>query len=261
MVRLTFSPKNLDGIAVPGRNIDEDASINRARSVTLDAVSVAAGVDAGALSNVTIHVDAGARVALVGLRGDGVSRVGALVSGTCDPDSGKILIDGRPASEYPLPWLRDQVAVVSVGTDDVADPQTRRIGAVRRLSARGQLAPTGDGLRSGQRLRASIARARLRDASILIVEEPLGGLDAESEAEVMAALDLVSLDHTMLILARSIALALAADRVVVIDRGRVVESGTPSELLSRDTAFAKLANRDGRRTSREWRSVAGTDRR
>jgi ATP-binding cassette, subfamily B, bacterial len=216
-----------------------------------------------ALDGVTLHVPSGSRLALVGASGAGKSTVGAMVARFYDPTSGAVLLDGRDAREWPLRWVRDQVGLLLQDTilfsgtvrDNIAygtsvdDADLARVasaaGALGFIAALPDgfdtvLAPGGGGLSGGQRQRIGIARVLLRDPAVLVLDEPTAGLDADSEAEVVAGLDRLVRGRTTILITHSTSLARGADQVAVMSAGQVVEYGTPAELLGRDSAFHRL---------------------
>jgi ATP-binding cassette, subfamily B, bacterial len=218
-----------------------------------------------ALEGVTLHVPSGSRLALVGESGAGKSTVGALVARFYDPLHGSVRIDGRDAREWPLRWVRDQVGVllqdtilfsgsvrdnIAYGTDaDLADVEeaARAAGALSFIEALPHgfdtlLGPGGLGLSGGQRQRIGIARVLLRDPPVLVLDEPTTGLDAESEAQVMAGLNRLIVGRTTILITHSMALARNADRVAVMADGRVVEYGPPDQLLGEESAFRRLTD-------------------
>jgi ABC-type multidrug transport system fused ATPase/permease subunit len=225
-----------------------------------DAVSFAYEPGRPALGGVSLSVAAGERVALVGRSGAGKSTLAALAARFYDPDSGRLLIDGVDARDYPLAWLRDQVGLLLqdavLFTGSVAENIAWGIDAslddvVRAAEAAGadafiralpdgydtRLDPGGTGLSGGQRQRIAIARMLLRDPAILLLDEPTRGLDAQSEADVLAGLDALMPGRTTVLIAHAMSLARRADRVVVLDAGRIVRTGTPDEFVGADGLF------------------------
>ncbi|MGH8965592.1 MAG: ABC transporter ATP-binding protein, partial [Actinomycetes bacterium] len=219
--------------------------------------------DRPALAGVTLHVPSGSRLALVGESGAGKSTVGALVARFYDPSQGSVRIDGRDAHEWPLRWVRDQVGVllqdtilfsgtvrenIAYGTDadnTKVEEVARAAGALGFIESLPEgfdtmLGPGGVGLSGGQRQRIGIARVLLRDPPVLVLDEPTTGLDAESEAQVMAGLNHLIEGRTTILITHSTALARSADHVALMAAGRVVEYDVPERLLSRDSAFRKM---------------------
>jgi ABC-type multidrug transport system fused ATPase/permease subunit len=220
------------------------------------------------LEHISLDVPAGSRVAFVGASGAGKSTIGALVARFYDPHEGAVVIDGRDARDCSLDWLRDQVGLllqdtvlfngtvaenIAYGTDASREQIIR---AATRADADGfigalpggydsPLGPQGVGLSGGQRQRMGIARVLLRDPPILLLDEPTTGLDAASEAQVMEGLAGLMRDRTTVLITHSITLARTADRVVVLDGGRIVQDGPPEELLATPGPFRGLAAEQG----------------
>ena len=234
-----------------------------AGTVDLDDVHFRYTEDRPALDGVTLHVPSGSRLALVGESGAGKSTVGALVARFYDPSHGSVRVDGRDAREWPLRWVRNQVGVllqdtilfsgsvrenIAYGTE--TDPArveevARAAGALTFIQALPDgfdtmLGPGGVGLSGGQRQRIGIARVLLRDPPVLVLDEPTTGLDAESEAQVMAGLNRLVEGRTTILITHSTALARGADHVAVMSAGRVVEYDTPERLLARESVFRNL---------------------
>jgi ATP-binding cassette subfamily B protein len=241
----------------------------RARgAIELERVSFAYEPGRPILDDVSLRIDAGSHVAIVGASGAGKSTVGALIARFYDPGSGRVLIDGRDARDCALPWLRDQVGlllqdtVLFTGTvaDNIAYGRTvdradvvraARVADADDFIARlpegydDELGPQGVGLSGGQRQRLGIARVVLRDPPILLLDEPTTGLDAASEAQVMEGMAGLIRGRTTILITHSMALARQADRVVVVDRGRIVQDGAPDELIAVPGAFRRLAAEQG----------------
>jgi ATP-binding cassette subfamily B protein/subfamily B ATP-binding cassette protein MsbA len=220
------------------------------------------------LEGLSLRIPAGSRVAFVGASGAGKSTVGALIARFYDPVHGRVLIDGRDARDCSLAWMRDQVALVlqdtvlfsgTVAENIAYGTQAAREDVIRAATTAdadrfisglpdgydGMLGPQGVGLSGGQRQRLGIARALLRDPPILVLDEPTTGLDAASEAQVMEGLGALMRGRTTILITHSIALARAADRVVVLDAGRIVQNGSPKELLAAAGPFRGLAAEQG----------------
>jgi ATP-binding cassette subfamily B protein/subfamily B ATP-binding cassette protein MsbA len=175
----------------------------------------------------------------------------------------RVLLDGRDARDCPPSWLREQVGLLLQDTilfsGTVADNvgygvQADRAAVVAAATAACAdefvaalpdgydtvLGPGGIGLSGGQRQRIGIARVLLRDPPILVLDEPTTGLDAYSESRVLPGLAALVRGRTTIVITHSAAPACTADRVAVMERGRVVEEGTPAELLGRPSGFRRL---------------------
>ena len=206
------------------------------------------------LRAINITARSGQRIALVGPSGAGKSTLISLVLRLYDPASGRILIDGRDARDYKLAELRGQMAIVPQEVllfggsiaDNIAygkpGASAREIEeAARQANAHDfiQAFPEGYGtlvgergvkLSGGQRQRVAIARAILKDPAILILDEATSSLDSESERLIQEALETLMEGRTSFIIAHRLATVRHVDRIIVIDRGQVVESGTHEEL-------------------------------
>ncbi len=221
--------------------------------------------DAVALGTVSFSVDPGERVALVGPSGAGKSTVFALLLRFYDPRSGRILLDGADVRHCDPLEVRKAIALVPqdpvifaasvaenvrFGRPDATLPEVREACAaahalefIERLPEGfdTDLGERGVKLSGGQRQRVSIARAVLADRPILLLDEATSSLDAESERQVAAALDRLARGRTTLVIAHRLATVRHADRIVVLDRGRIHAVGTHHSLLLEDGLYAHLA--------------------
>ena len=233
------------------------------REIRLEAVGFGYGDDP-VLAGIDLALSSGETVALVGPSGSGKSTLANLIPRFYDPTSGRIRIDGHDLREITLGSLRDQIGLVTQETvlfDDTvrnniaygrADvPLERVIEAARASQAhefieqlpRGYDTPLGERgarLSLGQRQRISVARALLKDPPILILDEATSALDSESESLVQRALEQLMRGRTSVVIAHRLATVRAADRIVVLDRGAIVEQGTHDELLARGGLYAHL---------------------
>jgi ABC-type multidrug transport system fused ATPase/permease subunit len=247
---------------------DAHAGGRAAGHVVLDRVSFSHGGGRPAVRELSVDVPAGGRVALVGASGAGKSTAGALVARSYDPDGGRVTLDGHDLRDCSLRWVRSQVGVLLQDTvlvtgtvaENIAYGTTATreqvVAAARAADAHEfiselpdgydhLLGPHGIGLSGGQRQRLGIARVLLRDPPVLLLDEPTTGLDAASEARVTARIEELVRGRTTLVITHSLALARRADRVLVLEAGRVVQDGTPEQLLGRPGPFRRLAREQG----------------
>jgi len=218
-----------------------------------------------ALNGVSFRVRPGERVAIVGPSGAGKTTIFALLLRFYDPQKGTVAVDGVPVNEVNLQDLRARFAIVPQEPALFADTVAANIGygvdeasrsdiekAARAAFAhdfiaalpRGYDTMLGEGgvtLSAGQRQRVAIARAVLRNAPILLLDEATSALDSESETLVQRALDAIMQGRTTLVIAHRLATVTRADRILVLDEGRLVEEGTHQSLLGNGGIYARLA--------------------
>jgi ATP-binding cassette, subfamily B, beta-glucan exporter len=233
--------------------------------VAFDTVSFSYDGRRPAILDVSFHVPPGETVALVGATGSGKSTTLALLHRAFDPQSGCIRIDGDDIRDLTLASLRRNIGVVfqepmlfarsirenlQVGRPDVTDEEM--IDALERAQAKEFLTRQMDGLDTilgergrslsgGERQRLSIARALLKNPPILVLDEATSALDAATERKLQKALDEVMKGRTTFVIAHRLATIRNADRILVFEQGRIVETGSFDELVAKGGRFAELA--------------------
>jgi ATP-binding cassette subfamily B protein len=229
-----------------------------------------------ALRGVSLHVPAGSVLGVVGPVGGGKTTLVSLIPRLLEVDDGMLFLDGVDVNRIPLRTLRSQIAMVPQDAFLFSMTLAENIAyglpapepaAVRAAAERAQLAKDvadlpdgydtivgerGIMLSGGQRQRAALARALALDPRILILDDTLSAVDAETEAAIQAGLAEVFAGRTVLVVASRVSTVRHADQVVVLDDGRVVEQGAPDELLARGGLYARLA-REQERAEREAR--------
>jgi ABC transporter fused permease/ATP-binding protein len=219
------------------------------------------------LHDITLTARPGERVALVGPSGAGKSTLTALLLRFYDPDSGRLLIDNQDARDYPLAWLRGQMAIVpqdivlfggTIAENIVYGRPGASADAIRQAAREANaddfisafpegydtlVGDRGIKLSGGQRQRVAIARAILKNPAILILDEATSSLDSESERLVQVALDRLMRGRTTFIVAHRLATIRTADKIAVIEAGRVVEFGNHDELSGKpDGLYRRLSS-------------------
>jgi ATP-binding cassette subfamily B protein len=213
------------------------------------------------LKDISFAVQPGEKIALVGPSGSGKSTIISLLLRFYDPQGGEIRLDDRPALEYPLAWLRNQMSIVpqeallfggtiyeNIAYGRPGATQGEILEAARQAHAHEFIAPFPEGyqtlvgdrgvkLSGGQRQRVAIARAILKNPAILILDEATSSLDSESERLVQLALDRLMENRTTFMIAHRLATIRRADRILVICDGKLVESGTHAELHQRENGL------------------------
>lgn len=252
---------------------DEPQDVRSLRGdIAFEDVSFAYGGEEAALTGVDLRVPAGQTVAFVGETGAGKSTLVKLVARFYDPTGGRVTVDGTDLRDLDMTAYRHRLGVVpqeaylfagtvrdaiAYGRPEAGDAEVE--AAARAVGAHDMIATLEDGylhevaergrnLSAGQRQLIALARAELVDPDILLLDEATASLDLASEALVNQATDRLAGRRTTLVVAHRLTTAARADRVVVMDRGRVVEDGTHDELLARDGHYAVL-----------WRTFIGED--
>ncbi|WP_293905273.1 ATP-binding cassette domain-containing protein [Phenylobacterium sp.] len=235
-------------------------------TIAFEAVSFAYGGDGPpTLAEVSFEARRGETVALVGPSGGGKTTILNLIPRFYDPTAGRVTIDGHDVRDVTLPSLREQIALVTQEPflfDDTiraniayARPEASpaEVEAAARAAAAHEFfeaLPGGYGalvgeagarLSGGQRQRVAIARAFLKDAPILLLDEATSALDTESEAQVQAALKRLMAGRTTILIAHRLSTVRGADRIYVVDKGRIVETGDHTGLVKERGLYARLA--------------------
>ena len=233
--------------------------------VTFEGVNYAySGGRRPALHDLSFTLNAGETLGLVGPSGAGKSTIVWSILRFFDPQSGRILLGGTDIREIPLSQLREQVAVVTQDTylfhgtvaenlrfGGPAATQEQLEAAARAANAHDFISHLPQGydtvvgeravrLSGGQKQRIAIARALLKDAPILVLDEALSSVDAENEAVIQEALDHLMVGRTTLIIAHRLSSVVKADRIIVLEDGRLVESGSHAELVAGGGVYAEL---------------------
>ena len=222
------------------------------------------GHETKVLDNINIEVPQGRTIALVGLSGAGKSTIANLVPRFFDPVSGAILIDEKPLPDYDIKSLREQIAVVTqdnflfnttvrenINLGNVEAGEKEIIEAAKAAYCHDFITKLSSGydtyigergtrLSGGQQQRIAIARAILKDAPILILDEATSSLDNESEAMVQKALNNLMQGRTVIVIAHRLSTIRHADKIIVLENGQVIESGSHDELLETDMAYSRL---------------------
>ncbi|HEY5913334.1 MAG TPA: ABC transporter ATP-binding protein [Verrucomicrobiae bacterium] len=216
------------------------------------------------LKGVSLEIPAGSSLALVGPSGSGKTTLASLLLRFYDPGEGRIALDGHDLRSLTLKSLRSNIALVTqepilfaasvrenIAYGRPGASQAEIEAAARAAGAHDfiqslpekyetQMAERGATLSSGQRQRLAIARAFLKNAPVLILDEPTSALDAETEETLLQALERLMKDRTTLIIAHRLSTVRCADRIAVVNDGRIEESGSREELLARGGVYARL---------------------
>jgi ATP-binding cassette, subfamily B, bacterial len=251
----------------------EAAALPRVKGeIRFDGVTFAYGRERGGVSGIDLTIRAGEKLAIAGASGAGKSSLVSLLLRLYDPETGRISVDGHDLRQVTQESLRRQIGMVTQETamfnrsarDNIAygrpeAAEAEIIAAARAAEAdefiagmldhqnrKGYdafLGERGVKLSGGQRQRIALARAFLKDAPILVLDEATSALDSEVEASIQDALAKVMQGKTVLAIAHRLSTIAAMDRIIVMDRGRIVEQGSHADLLAQGGLYARYWNR------------------
>lgn len=245
---------------IPKRSVGEPFAAGGAVSVRFDNVSASYDGERLALDGVSFEIRSGEQVAIVGESGAGKSTILSLIAGFLEPVAGTILVDGRPLASLDLADVRRHIAFLPQRAflfdasiaENVAMDRSGDVAAALRAAradefvgrlphgADSRLGEGGAGLSGGEAQRLMLARAFFAPAPLVLMDEPTAHLDAATEAAVGEAIAALSAGRTRLTIAHRLKTVEAADRVLVLSGGRLVEEGRPDELKARGGAFAAM---------------------
>jgi len=217
-----------------------------------------------AIKNLSMQITPGETIALIGKSGSGKTTVTNLLLRTLDPDSGQILYDGVPEEELALEWIREQIGLVpqdpflfygtirdnlTMAKEDATEEEL--MAAITAAELKSFVDESPDGLETkvgdqgmalsgGQAQRLAIARALLKDAPLVILDEPTSQIDVETEALLNRALERLCANKTVLLIAHRLSTIEQADRIIVLDHGELAESGTKAELIAQGGIYASM---------------------
>ncbi|MFC2187252.1 ABC transporter ATP-binding protein [Fulvivirgaceae bacterium LMO-SS25] len=217
-----------------------------------------------ALNNISFEIGEGESIAIIGTTGSGKSTIANLICRMYDPSEGEILVDGQSIKDYSLPSLRGQIGYVpqdvflfsdtianniAFGKDDISKNEVLQASENADLAENisrfpngyeTRLGERGITLSGGQKQRVSIARAIARDPKILVLDDCLSAVDTKTENAILNSLKGVMQDRTTIIISHRVSSAKLADKIVVLDDGRIIEQGTHKQLMKKNGAYREL---------------------
>ena len=254
-------------VAITDEPVEEKNKLHGAVTFNQVAFNYPSRTEVQVLKDVSISAAPGEQIAIVGPSGAGKSTIAALLLRFYQPDAGQLLFDGKPAGDIPLSQLRKQIALVpqdvllfggsireNIAYGKPNATQTEIEDAARKANAHDFIISFPEGydtivgergikLSGGQRQRIAIARAILKDPVILVLDEATSSLDSASESLVQEALDNLMKNRTSFVIAHRLSTIRNADKIVVLDKGHVIETGTHQQLLAMDEGLYKSLNK------------------
>jgi subfamily B ATP-binding cassette protein MsbA len=234
-------------------------------NIDIEDLGFSYGCDGEVLNDISLSIRQGETVALIGASGSGKSTLANLIPRFYQQDKGKISIDGRDIREIPLYALRDSIGLVTQDTvlfndtvrnniaygqlrnapDEDVESAAQAAHALEFINDMPQgmntiIGEDGSRLSGGQKQRIALARALLKKAPILILDEATSALDSESERQIQQALEEIRHKHTCIIIAHRLTTIEKADRIVVLDKGRIVETGTHEQLIQKQGPYSQF---------------------